>query len=141
MKKIILTFTICFFIFLNINLEKEIIPTFNAVNNDSSFYILEFKGQNISTNNFDDYFKNIDVIWIEPYINPLYKQVKTRYQFKNINDFKQEFVNLLIKKGYRSNALNLKISGIKIKKMKVYSSESTIRNLKIENMTFDIIDS
>ena len=141
MKKIILTFTICFFIFLNINLEKEIIPTFNAVNNDYSFYILEFKGQNISTNNFDDYFKNIDVIWIEPYINALYKKVKTRYQFKNIYDFKQEFVNLLIKKGYRSNALNLKISGIKIKKMKVYSSESTIRNLKIENMTFDIIDS
>ena len=119
MKKIILTFTICFFIFLNINLEKEIIPTFNAVNNDYSFYILEFKGQNVSTNNFDDYFKNIDVIWIEPYINPLYKQVKTRYQFKNIDDFKEEFINLLIKKGYRSNALNLKISGIKIKKMKI----------------------
>ena len=55
--------------------------------------------------------------------------------------FKEEFIDLLIKKGYRSEALNLKIEGIKIKKMKVYSSESNITNLKIENMIFDTIDS
>ncbi len=141
MKKIILTFTICFFIFLSINSKEEVYPTFNMMNNDYSFYILEFPNKNISTNNFDDYFKDIDVIWIEPYINSLYKQVKTRYQFTNIGKFKEEFIDLLIKKGYRSEALNLKIEGIKIKKMKVYSSESNITNLKIENMIFDTIDS
>ncbi len=140
MKKIILTFTICFFVFLSINSKKEVYPTFNLINNDYSFYILEFKNQNISTNNFNRYFENIDVIWIEPDINPLYKQVKTRYQFKNIDSFKEEFVNELIQKGYRREALNLKIAGIKIKKIKVYSSESVITNLKIENMIFDTID-
>lgn len=140
MKKIILTFTICFFVFLSINSKKEVYPTFNLINNDYSFYILEFKNQNISTNNFNRYFENIDVIWIEPDINPLYKQVKTRYQFKNIDSFKEEFVNELIQKGYRREALNLKIAGIKIKKIKVYSSKSVITNLKIENMIFDTID-
>ena len=64
MKKIILTFTICFFVFLSINSKKEVYPTFNLINNDYSFYILEFKNQNISTNNFNRYFENIDVIWI-----------------------------------------------------------------------------
>ena len=72
---------------------------------------------------------------------PLYKQIKTQYLFKDISTFKKEFTDFLIKKGYRSEALNLKIEGIKIKKMKVYSSERNIKNLKIENMIFDTIDS
>lgn len=142
MKKIILTLTICFFIFLSVNSKEKIVPTFNINNNNNySFYVLEFQSHNVSTNNFNKYFENINVIWVEPYINPLYKQIKTQYLFKDISTFKKEFTDFLIKKGYRSEALNLKIEGIKIKKMKVYSSERNIKNLKIENMIFDTIDS
>ena len=137
MKKIILIFIIFIFIYL-INVKEEVTPTFSEINSDYNFYILEFDN-NISTNNFDEYFKNINVIWLEPYISPLYKQIKTRYQFKDINKFKEEFINLLIKKGYRSNAINLKISGVKIKKIKVYCSKSDIQNLKIK-IKFDIVD-
>lgn len=140
MKKIILAFTICFFVFLSFNFKEKTSLTFSTINNDYAFYILEFHSQNISTNNFNDYFMDIDVIWIEPYINPLYNHIKTKYQFKNINSFKNEFISLLARNGLHSEALNLKIEGIKIKKIKVYSSESDIQNLKIENMTFDIID-
>ena len=142
MKKIILTLTICFFIFLSVNSKEKIVTTFNINNNNNySFYVLEFQSHNVSTNNFNKYFENINVIWVEPYINPLYKQIKTQYLFKDISTFKKEFTDFLIKKGYRSEALNLKIEGIKIKKMKVYSSERNIKNLKIENMIFDTIDS
>lgn len=141
MKKIILTLTICFFIFLSVSSKEKIVPTFNINNNNYSFYILEFQSHNVSTNNFNKYFENINVIWVEPYINPLYKQIKTQYLFKDISTFKKEFTDSLISQGYHSDALNLKIEGIKIKKMKVYSSERDIQNLKIENMIFDTIDS
>ena len=136
MKKIILAFTICFLFYLNIN-QEIIVPTAN-ITDDYNFYILEFPNQNVSTNNFNKYFAYINVIWIEPYINPLFN-VKTRYQFKNINYFKEQYINLLIEKGYRKFAMNLKIEGIKIKRIKVYSSDKTISNLKIENIKFDII--
>ena len=136
MKKILLTFTICFFFIFNFKEEKTM-PVFNE-DNIYSVYTLEFPLKNISTNNFNDYFKNFDVISIEPYINTLYQsQIKQQYQFINIDKFKEDYLKILENSGYRSEAVKLKIEGIKIKKIKVYSSNRDLARVKIEKMIIE----
>ncbi len=136
MKKILLTFTICFFVTFNFKEEKTM-PVFNE-DNIYSVYTLEFPLKNISTNNFNDYFKNFDVISIEPYINTLYQsQIKQQYQFINIDKFKEDYLKILENSGYRSEAVKLKIEGIKIKKIKVYSSNRDLARVNIEKMVIE----
>ncbi len=136
MKKLLLTFTICFFVIFSFKEEKTM-TTFNE-DTTYSFYTLEFPLKNISTNNFNDYFKNIDVISIEPYINKLYQnQIKQQYQFTNIDKFKEDYLKVLENNGYRSEAVKLKIEGIKIKKIKVYSSNRDLARLNIEKMIIE----
>lgn len=136
MKKILIL-AICIFLLLNFK-EDKIITAFNE-NEEYSFYILEFLNKNISTNNFDKYFSNLNVIWIEPYINELYAdRIKKRYQFDNLNKFKSKYLEILIDNGYRNEAVNLKLEGIKIKKIKLYASNKIVENLKIENMIIKI---
>ena len=135
--KQILILAICIFLLLNFK-EDKIITAFNE-NEEYSFYILEFLNKNISTNNFDKYFSNLNVIWIEPYINELYAdRIKKRYQFDNLNKFKSKYLEILIDNGYRNEAINLKLEGIKIKKIKLYASNKIVENLKIENMIIKI---
>ena len=136
MKKILIL-AICIFLLLNFK-EDKIITAFNE-NEEYSFYILEFLNKNISTNNFDKYFSNLNVLWIEPYINELYAdRIKKRYQFDNLNKFKSKYLEILIDNGYRNEAINLKLEGIKIKKIKLYASNKIVENLKIENMIIKI---
>ena len=136
MKKILIL-AICIFLLLNFK-EDKIITAFNE-NEEYSFYILEFLNKNISTNNFDKYFSNLNVIWIEPYINELYAdRIKKRYKLDNLNKFKSKYLEILIDNGYRNEAINLKLEGIKIKKIKLYASNKIVENLKIENMIIKI---
>ena len=127
MKKIIL------FVFFLLFINNPSMPVFNEIKLESNTYILEFPNQNISTNNFDLYFNDINVIWIEPYINDLYK-IKKRYQFKDIQTFKNDVINELIKSNYKNESINLNISGIIIKKIKVNCDLDKIKKLNIENI-------
>ena len=72
---------------------------------------------------------------IEPYVNKLYEnQIKQQYQFTSIDKFKEDYIKVLENSGYRSDAVKLKIEGIKIKKIKVYSSNRDLARLNIEQM-------
>lgn len=134
MKKILLAFTVCFFV-LSYFKEEKTVATFIEDDYSYSFYTLEFPSKNISTNNFNEYFNNIDVIMIEPYVNKLYEnQIKQQYQFTSIDKFKEDYIKVLENSGYRSDAVKLKIEGIKIKKIKVYSSNRDLARLNIEQM-------
>ena len=128
MKKIIL---LIIFIFLfNLNYSENIMTTFKE-NNLNSFYILEFPNNNISTNNFLNYFSDVQVIWIE--FNTKYN-IKKRYVYKDINDVKNKYIDELNKNNYKIDAINLSISGIVIAKIKIYSNIDKINSLNIENM-------
>ena len=127
MKKFIL------FVFFLLFINNPPMPVFNEIKLESNTYILEFPNQNISTNNFDLYFNDINVVWIEPYINDLYK-IKKRYQFKDIQTFKNDVINELIKSNYKNESINLNISGIIIKKIKVNCDLDKIKKLNIENI-------
>ena len=128
MKKIIV---LIIFIFLfNLNYSENIMTTFKE-NNMNSFYILEFPNNNLSTNNFLNYFDDIQVIWIE--FNTKYN-IKKRYVYNGIVDTKNKYITELNNNNYKLDAVNLSISGIVINKIKVYSNINKINNLNIENM-------
>ena len=128
MKKIILL--IIFIFLLNFNYNEKIFTTFKEdVNN--SFYILEFPNNNITTNNFLNYFDNIQVIWVE--VNSRYN-VKKRYNYYNIDKLKKDYLEELENNNYKLEAINHQISGIIINKIKVYSNINKINKLNIENM-------
>lgn len=128
MKKIII---LIIFIFLfNLNYSENIMTTFKE-NNLNNFYILEFPNNNLSTNNFLNYFDDIQVIWIE--FNTKY-DVKKRYVYKDIVDVKNKYVEELNKNNYKMDAINMFVSGIVINKIKVYSNINKINSLNIENM-------
>lgn len=127
MKKIIL---LIIFILVNFNYNEKIVTTFKEdVNN--SFYILEFPNNNITTNNFLNYFDNIQVIWVE--VNSKYN-VKKRYNYYNIDKLKKDYLEELENNNYKLEAINHQISGIIINKIKVYSNINKINKLNIENM-------
>lgn len=128
MKKIII---LIIFIFLfNLNYSENIMTTFKE-NNLNNFYILEFPNNNLSTNNFLNYFNDIQVIWIE--FNTKY-DVKKRYVYKDIVDVKNKYIEELNKNNYKVDAINMFVSGIVINKIKVYSNINKINSLNIENM-------
>ena len=62
MKKVILL--IIFVFLLNLNYEERISTAFKE-DNEYNFYVLEFPNKNLSTNNFLNYFNDIQVIWVE----------------------------------------------------------------------------
>ena len=128
MKKIIV---LIIFIFLfNLNYSENIMTTFKE-NNMNNFYILEFPNNNLSTNNFLNYFNDIQVVWIE--FTTKYN-IKNRYVYKNIIDAKNKYIDELNKQNYKIEAINLSISGIIISKVKIYSNIDKINSLNIENM-------
>ncbi len=128
MKKIIL---LIIFIFLfNLNYSEKIVTTFKE-NNLNNFYILEFPNNNLSTNNFLNYFSDVQVIWIE--FNTKY-DIKKRYVYKDIDEVKNKYIDELNKNNYKVDAINMFVSGIIINKIKVYSNINKINSLNIENM-------
>lgn len=145
MKIFIIVLTI---LILNSYNKNNIEPVFNEDNHEYSMYILEFPNQNISTNNIDNIFVNMKIIWLKPSINLLYKD-KLNYKIyyfedvsikENINRFKANFITKLENNNYKSDAINYKILGIKISKMQVYSNEEDIMNLNIEGLKYKKIE-
>ena len=55
---------------------------------------------------------------------------------ENIARFKNSVITKLQNNNYKLDAIKMQISGIKIKKMKVYSNENNIQNLKIDGMEY-----
>jgi len=141
MKKIIIIVLILFLIKIDYNDTQNV---FYEKIEYSNLYEITCLN-NISTNNFNNYFKNIKVIWIKPKINNLYKDKLlkfNKYYFKdisnnkNIENFKNDYINYLNKIGYKSEALKLKTSGVMIEKIKVYLNEEDL--IYIKQLPIDI---
>jgi len=149
MKKYIIGFLVIFLGFvLNLNLKENNIMVFNEYNNEYGMYVLEFPNYNISTNNLENKFRDIKIIWLEPYVNILYKEKLgyKRYYFEeislseNINRFKSYYITKLNNYNYNLDAINYQISGIKIIRMKIYSNEDNIKKLNIEGIRFQKVE-
>ena len=136
MKKIIVIFILLMIVFI-INKSETIVSVFND-NDIYDIYYLNFKDTNLNTNNFLDYFDNIniDVLKIEPYINPLYinKFTFDEYLFNysgksnNIKKFKEKYLEELKQINY-DEYIKYSINGIKINMVKVFTSKEEINKI------------
>ena len=136
MKKFYFILILLIIIFL-FNKSEKVIAVFGE-NNYYEIYYLDFRDSNLNTNNFLEYFnnENIDVLKIEPYINPIYKNKIEfdEYLFdytsksNNIKRFKETFLKKLKLINYDDYIKN-NINGIKINMVKVYSNEKEIIKL------------
>ncbi len=132
MKKIIILFLSIIIIFsISKASTKEV---FNEY--DYNIYYLDFREANLTTENFNEYFNNIDILKISPYINPIYKN---KFKFdeylfdyssydNNIKKFKESFLKELKLINY-SDYINCSIKGIKIDMVKVYARKSDINKI------------
>lgn len=147
MKKIFL-FIIGMYIVISLSKSDNTKMVFNETNSPYSNFIINFQNNNISTNNIDNYFYDIKIVWIEPYINNLYKEKfkgYTKYEFDYISNKKniEKFINAYNKKleiyGFKQDILKYKIDGIKIKRMMIYCSLNELNTLKqkIDGLTVE----
>lgn len=92
----------------------------------------------ITTNNFNDYFKNYKIISITPYLNPIFKsKLKTdlTYNFKNIklnnnlNNFIAFYEKQIRNSGYTQNIEMIYYQGIKIDKVVIFTNLKNIYEL------------
>lgn len=141
---LILFFIFSFFsVILNTN-EETIITVFDDKSEEYNIYFLNTEKENITTNNLTDYFEDIKILEIYPYINPIYKKhMKKSYTFntavshkKNISNFIVEYSNQLSNYALNVDNVLVHLNGIKIDKIKVYTSNTKIdflmQNYKIQ---------
>ena len=98
-------------------------------------YLL-FENKTLNTNNFLDYFNQIEVLKIYPYINPVYAgKIKANYNYSfsyndyryDLEKFKNSYIETLRNIGLISEANLYQVRGIIINKVLV---NSTLENLE-----------
>jgi len=147
-KKIILCLTlITLLIILSISKEKTEL-VYNEITNDSEYrqiYLL-FENNILNTNNFEEYLKDIEIIKVYPYINPIYAgKIKANYSYSFTHDnhtydlerFKNNYIETLRNIGLMNEANEYQVRGVIIKKVSVYSDLDGIKDLiKNENIKY-----
>lgn len=126
MKKILLIITIC--ILLSIVSVKSY-NRYKELQNDNSYNIYTVSIDNLNTENFTNYFKNIEVVKIYPQVNPVYKNILGNISYKfssnniqnEINSFKKYYLSAIKKNSY-SDYDYLYFNGINIDKVSIYTS-------------------
>lgn len=140
MKKIIIIMMLLGLIsILNMNKKKEVQlvyldqETQDNYSAEYDIFYLDFRNSNLTSNNFLKYFnKDITVIKVYPYINPIYKNKLDKrmhsYDFStsnlntnlvNLNDF---YINMLKKNGTSTEYENVYLMGVKIDMVKIYAN-------------------
>lgn len=120
--------------------KDDIVPVFKEVDVGTNQYEIVFTNRELTTKNFIEYFNNYKVISIHPYINPLYKEKATniyKYTFdytnisSNLNKFEQRYITFLEQKGYKQESIKIRLNGIVIEKVVLYSEEKDVLDLKV----------
>lgn len=102
-------------------------------------YIVDVSNENINTKNIFDYFDGVTILKIYPNNNPIYSKFINidEYEFdnilsqkKNISNFVSIYNNKLKENALIKEVESFNISGIKINKLKVYTSTEQIDKVK-----------
>lgn len=125
MKKILTTLLI---LVIYLSLKEETTKTVFSDNIDNDVYrMYHIEMDNLNSHNFNDYFSSMDVIVIEPSINPIYKnKIDIVYFYKNIDDFKEYYIKRLKEKGYYIEANKYLLNPININKIIAFTSINSI---------------
>lgn len=150
-KILLLIILIIIFTFFSIFLFKRsnVETVFYENVNDYNIYILDISNLNINTNNIVNYFDDIRILEISPYINPIYKKVikLNNYSFntflsnkKNISNFTSKYLNKLKDNALKEELIKYSLNGVKIVKVKIYTSNDIVNEL-ISNYHFKKVKS
>ena len=146
MKKLLalFLFIVSIYVIYKINYQK-IEPVSNTLANfsmeDYNVFYLDLTDSFITTKNMYKYFKNVDIISINPYINPIYKdKIDLRYNFqsnislkKNITNFINHYKTSIKNKGYIDDLNYIDIDGIKIEEITIYGKGIEIYKIIYDN--------
>ena len=107
------------------------------------FHTLEFS--NLSTRNFFDYFSDIKVIRVYPFVNPIYSD-RVHYYYdvhsgnlnEEINNFKEEYLKVIKKNSYLDYNY-LYVNGINIYKLDIYVSNRDLNRLINSELLVNVI--
>ena len=113
---------------------------------DDSYNLHTLGIDNLSTNNFLNYFKDINVIRIYPYINPIYKDNLGDVSYRtngvnlayDIDNFRDEYLSLIKKNSYLDYNY-LFVNGININRVDVYLSDRQLLNLINSDLIINFI--
>lgn len=112
MKKIILIITILLVIVLYNPKEKIL--------NEDKYQYIYVSHKYLNIDNIKEYLKDLEIIAIEPEINPVYNKILINYKTKE--KFKTTLLNYLKKEGDYIDYNKYLIEPIKIKNVLVYSN-------------------
>lgn len=137
MKKIFYLFLILLLLLIDLRSKENLTLVFKQKDENEFYEFILLELDNVNTSNLDIILKDIKVLKVYPSINKIYKNnIKNVYNYTNINDFKDSYLNELEKNGYYKDYNYYLVNPIKIEKILVYSSENTIRN-KFEKFSID----
>lgn len=113
-------------IYLSLNTEQT--KTVFDVKEDSDIYdFYHIKMDYLYTNNFNELFNDIDIIYLKAYVNPIYdKKIDNIFFYKDIENFRKSYTQRLKDRGYYIEANKYLIKPIKIDSVLVYSSLNNI---------------
>lgn len=102
-------------------------------------YMVDVSNENINTKNIFDYFDEITILKIYPNNNPIYSKFinMEEYEFdtilsgkKNISNFVTTYNNKLKENALIKEVESFNVSGIKINKLKIYTSVEQVEKIK-----------
>ena len=132
---------------LSISREKTEL-VYNEITNDSEYrqIYLFFENNILNTNNFEEYLKDVEIMKVYPYINPIYSgKIKANYSYSfthnnhtyDLERFKNNYIETLRNIGLMNEANEYQVRGVIIKKVLIYSALDGINNLiKNENIKY-----
>lgn len=142
-KVTVLLSLIIFIVFCSITLVNSNDSTKTVFNKLDEYYydtyIIDVSNENINTKNIFDYFDGVTILKIYPNNNPIYSKFINidEYEFdnilsqkKNISNFVSIYNNKLNDNALIKEVESFNISGIKINKLKVYTSTEQIDKVK-----------
>ena len=142
-KVTVLSSLIIFIVFCSITLVNSNDSTKTVFNKLDEYYydtyIIDVSNENINTKNIFDYFDGVTILKIYPNNNPIYSKFINidEYEFdnilsqkKNISNFVSMYNNKLNDNALIKEIESFNISGIKINKLKVYTSTEQIDKVK-----------
>ena len=114
--------------------------------NDDSYDLHTLAFDNLTSNNFLNYFHDIDVIRIYPYINPIYRDNlgDISYKVSGMNlryavlNFRNEYLSLIKKNSYLDYNY-LFVNGICIDKIDAYLNDSQLYDLFNSDLIINVI--
>lgn len=148
-KKVILFIVLVALLIIS-DIKKETTKlVYNEIEDNSyrPIYLL-FENKTLNTNNFLEYFNQIDVIKIYPYINPIYAgKIKANYNYSftyndykyDLEKFKNNYIEILRNIGVTSEANLYQAKGVVINKVLVNSSLKELEELlKKDNIKYSL---